>query len=64
MTAVVARVDELLVIDPHDTHQLFWEEMKRIFYAMREIELDDFKGATMNEFMAAVNHVSNCSSSH
>jgi hypothetical protein len=59
MTAVVARVDELLVIDPHDTRHLFWEEMKRIFYAMREIELDDLDEATMNEFMAAMDHVSN-----
>lgn len=59
MTAVVARVDELLVIDPHDTRHLFWEEMKRIFYAMREIELDDLDEATMNEFMVAMDHVSN-----
>lgn len=59
MTAVVARVDELLVIDPHDTRHLFWEEMKRIFYAMREIELDDLDEVTMNEFMAAMDHVSN-----
>jgi len=59
MTAVVARVDELLVIDPQDTRHLFWEEMKRIFYAMREIELDDLDEATMNEFMAAMDHISN-----
>lgn len=59
MTAVVARVDELLVIDPHDTRHLFWEEMKRIFYAMREIELNDLDEATMSEFMAAMDHVSN-----
>jgi hypothetical protein len=59
MAAVVARVDELLVIDPHDTRHLFWEELKRIFYAMREIELDDLDEATMNEFMVAMDHISN-----
>ncbi len=38
MTAVVARVDEMLEIDPHDTRHLFWEEMKQIFFAMRDTE--------------------------
>ncbi len=64
MTAVVARVDELLVIDPHDTRHLFWEELKGIFYAMREIELDDLDEATVNEFMVAMDHIFECSFSH
>jgi len=59
MASVVAQVDELLEIDPSDTRHLFWEEMKRIFYAMREIQLDDLDETTMDEFMRAMDQISN-----
>jgi transcription-repair coupling factor (superfamily II helicase) len=59
MTQVVAQVDELLEIDPQDTRHLFWEEMKRIFYAMREVQLEDLDEETMDEFMAVMDSVSN-----
>jgi len=59
MTEVVAHVDELLEIDPQDARHLFWEEMKRIFYAMREVQLEDLDEETMEEFMAAMDGVSN-----
>jgi len=58
MTQVVAHVDELLEIDPQDTRHLFWEEMKRIFYAMREVQLEDLDEETMEEFMTAMDGVS------
>jgi hypothetical protein len=54
MTQVVAHVDELLEIDPQDACHLFWEEMKRIFYAMREVQLED-----LDEFMTAMDGISN-----
>jgi hypothetical protein len=50
---------ELLEIDPQDARHLFWEEMKKIFYAMREVRLEDLDEETMDEFMAAVDGVSN-----
>lgn len=59
MSRVVAHVDELLEIDPQDARHLFWEERKRIFYAMREVRLEDLDEETMDEFMAAVDGVSN-----
>jgi hypothetical protein len=59
MTQVVAHVDELLEIDPQDARHLFWEEMKRIFYALREVQLEDLDEQTMDEFMAAMDGVSN-----
>ena len=59
MSDVVAHVDELLEIDPSDARHLFWEEMKRIFYAMREVKLEDLDEETMDEFMAAMDNVSN-----
>lgn len=59
MASVVAQVDELLEIDPADTRHLFWEEMKRIFYAMREVQIEDLDEGTMDEFMQAMDGVSN-----
>jgi hypothetical protein len=59
MIQVVAHVDELLEIDPQDSRHLFWEEMKRIFYAMREVQLEDLDEETMEEFMVAMDRVSN-----
>jgi len=59
MARVVAQVDELLEIDPHDTRHMFWEEMKRIFFAMREIQPEDLDDETMDEFMSAMDQLSN-----
>lgn len=59
MAAVVDRVDELLEIDPADTRHLFWEEMKRIFFAMREIQPEDLDDETLNDFMGAMDQLSN-----
>jgi hypothetical protein len=59
MAAVVAKADELLEIDPSDTRHMFWEEMKRLFFAMREIEPEDLDEETMDDFLQAMDHVSN-----
>ena len=42
MTAVVTKVDEMLEVDSRDARHMFWEEMKRLFYARREIEPEEF----------------------
>lgn len=59
MASVVTQVDELLEIDPQDSRHLFWEEMKRIFFAMREVQLEDLDDEMMEEFMGAMDQVSN-----
>lgn len=59
MASVVVHVDELLEIDPQDTRHLFWEEMKRIFYAMREVEQEDLDDEIMGQFFAAMDGLSN-----
>jgi hypothetical protein len=59
MAYVVAKADDLLEIDPSDTRHLFWEEMKRLFYAMREIEPEDLDEETMNGFLGAMDGISN-----
>jgi hypothetical protein len=59
MTQVVAKVDELLEIDPADQRHFFYEEMKRLFYAMREIEPEDIDDELLERFMAAADELSN-----
>lgn len=59
LAEVVTRVDELLEIDPADTRHMFWEEMKRLFFAMREIKPDDLDEEMMNDFLQAMDQVSN-----
>ena len=59
MVAVVTKVDEMLEVDPSDARHMFWEEMKRLFYAMREIEPEDLDEETMDDFLAAIDGVSN-----
>lgn len=59
MTAIVQKVDELLKVDPADKRHIFYEEMKRLFYAMREIEPEDVDDATLEKFMTAADELSN-----
>ncbi|MDQ3802624.1 MAG: hypothetical protein M3416_02055 [Acidobacteriota bacterium] len=59
MTAVIERVDELLEIDPSDARHMFWEEMKRLFFSMREIQPEDLDEQILTDFMAAMDEVSN-----
>lgn len=58
MTSATAVADELLEIDPSDTRHLFWEEMKRIFFAMREIRPEDLDEEILDEFLGAIDKVS------
>jgi hypothetical protein len=59
LVEVVAKADELLKLDPGDTRHLFFEEMKRIFFAMREIEAEDLDEEMMEDFLQAIDQVSN-----
>ena len=55
----VQKADDLLVVDPSDKRHLFYEEMKRLFYAMREIEPEDVDDESLDKFMAAADQLSN-----
>ncbi len=59
MASVIEKVDEMLEIDPADTRHMFWEEMKHIFFAMREVEPEDLDDEIMEEFLSAMDDVSN-----
>lgn len=59
LASVVMKVDEMLEVDPSDTRHMFWEEMKRLFFAMREIEPEDLDEEMMDDFLRAMDGVSN-----
>ncbi len=59
LTQVVQKVDELLEIDPSDKRHLFYEEMKRLFYAMRDIEPEDLDDESLERFMVVADEMSN-----
>lgn len=59
MTRVVERIDELLEIDAYGARHLFWEEMKRVFFAMRDTEPEDLDDELMSDFLAAMDGVAN-----
>ena len=41
MATVVAKAGELREVDPTDARHLFWDKIKRLFYAMKEMEPED-----------------------
>lgn len=59
MAEVLAKADELLEVDPSDSRHLFWEEMKRIFFSMREVEPEDLNDEVLTDLMGAVDELSN-----
>jgi hypothetical protein len=59
LASVVIKVDELLEVDPSDARHMFWEEMKRLFFAMREIKPEDLDEETMTDFLHSMDGVSN-----
>ncbi len=59
MTQVIAKVDEMLEIDPADQRHFFYEEMKRLFYAMREVNPEDLDDEVIERFMAVADEMSN-----
>lgn len=52
-------IDEMLNVDPSDSRHMFWEEMKRLFFAMREIKPGDLDDEMMEDFLKAIDEVSN-----
>src|SRR5205085_8641666 len=51
-------IDELIELDPYDTRHLFWEELRRIAFALREITPEDVDDKTLGEFLSASDQLS------
>lgn len=58
VAAAVARVDELLEVDPADKRHLFYEQIKDLFYAMREVQPEDIDEQALSEFTTAADRLS------
>lgn len=52
-------VDKRLDVDPSDSRHMFWEEMKRLFFAMREIEPGSWMTRRWRISFKAMDEVSN-----
>lgn len=59
MTSAVQKVDELLRVDPDDTRHLFFEEIRNLFYALKEIEPDEITETDLERFSEAADQVFN-----
>ncbi|MCA1567589.1 MAG: hypothetical protein LC803_18460 [Acidobacteria bacterium] len=51
-------VDELIEIDPYDTRHLFWEELRRISFALRYVTPEDVDDKILDEFLSAGDQLS------
>ncbi len=47
MAEAVARVDEMLEVNPDDRRHLFYEQMKDFFFALRDIQPEEIDDATL-----------------
>jgi hypothetical protein len=54
----VGKADELLEADPLDSTHLFFEELRRIGRALREMRLEELREEDVDELMSAVDQVS------
>jgi hypothetical protein len=52
-------VDELIEVDPYDTRHLFWEELRRIALALRQVTPDDIDDKILDDFLSASDQLSN-----
>ena len=59
MTEAVQKVDELLEIGPEDVRHLFFEEIRNLFYALKEIEPAEVTEDDIAHFSQAADQVFN-----
>jgi hypothetical protein len=53
VAGAVQTIDELLRVDPQDKRHLFYEQIKNLFYAMKEIKPEDVDDKALSEFSKA-----------
>jgi len=51
-------VDELLELNPYDTKHLFWEELRRITIALRDVTPEEVDEKTLSELLAVSDRLS------
>lgn len=58
MAEALVVVDELLEVDAGDSRHLFWEQMKDVYFAMRDVTPEDLDDEILEEFTAAMDEIS------
>ena len=53
----VEKADELLEVDPHDSTHLFYEELRRIGRAIREVRPEELTDEDLNQLMPAMDQL-------
>lgn len=56
--SVTELVDELLEVDPYDTKHLFWEELRRIAIALRDVTPEDVDDKVLDELLSVSDRLS------
>jgi hypothetical protein len=51
-------VDDLIELDPYDTRHLFWEELRRIAFALRHVTPEDIDDKILDDFLVASDQLS------
>jgi hypothetical protein len=51
-------VDDLVELDPYDTRHLFWEELRRIAFALRSVTPEDIDDKILDDFLTASDQLS------
>ena len=59
MSEAVHKVDDLLEVDPGDLRHLFFEQIRNLFYALKEIEPEEVTEADLERFSQASDDVFN-----
>lgn len=57
MQAAVEQTDELLAVTPDDSRHLFYEQIRQLFYTLREIKPEDIDETDLEEFSEAADEL-------
>lgn len=59
MAIGVRKVDELLEVSPDDVRSTFFETIREIFYALRQLDPEDLTDSHLEEMMADADRLTN-----
>lgn len=51
-------VNDLVELDPYDTRHMFWEELRRMTFALRQVTPEDIDENILDDFLSASDHLS------
>lgn len=51
-------IEDLIELDPYDAKHMFWDELRRISFALRQVMPEDIDDKILNDFLSASDHLS------